>query len=269
MHHSREKLPAPYFDAHAHISSMERPEEIIARAAESAPFGVLNICTNEKTLEEGLRLGKKYPYLYNAGATVPNDVDNASEESITLFEKRAREGAFVAVGETGLDYYYETKSKERQKRFLKRYLHLAWETSLPLIFHCRNAFADLFAFCDAEYGQVGGFPAMVHCFTGSEKEAEGVLKRGWFLSCSGIVTYKKSEALRQVIGQVPIERLLVETDCPYLAPQSVRGKVNEPRYLWETIEMVANIKHMPTEEVAKATYQNAHRLFSLSGGPSG
>ena len=140
-------------------------------------------------------------------------------------------------------------------------MRLASELKLPVIFHCREAFADLFAIADDEYPR--GAPAILHCFTGSMEEAEGVWKRGWHLSLSGIVTYKKSEELRRVAKETPLEQLLIETDSPYLAPQSRRGKVNEPAYLVETAACVAAARGVTIEAIAKATRENAIRLFSL------
>ncbi|HSX10996.1 MAG TPA: TatD family hydrolase, partial [Chlamydiales bacterium] len=218
-----------YFDSHAHLSSpdvLPHIAAVMARAHAAGVSKIVNICTDPETLHEGLRLERLYPQLKNAGATTPHDVGSEGEEAFPLFAEAARAGQLVAVGETGLDYHYAELDREVQKRFLKRYLHLALECQLPVIFHCREAFADLFALTDAEYPQ--GAPAILHCFTGTVAEAEQVLKRGWCLSLSGIVTFKKSEALREVAKMAPLKQLLIETDTPYLAPQSRRGKPNEP-----------------------------------------
>ena len=177
-----------------------------------------------------------------------------------LVAKSAREGKLVAIGETGLDYHYEHSPRELQKEHLLRYAALAKECGLPLIFHCREAFADLFSFVDAAYGEG---PALLHCFTGSEEEARGVIERGWLLSLSGIVTYKRSEELRAVAREVPLSHLVIETDSPYLAPQSKRGKTNEPAYIGETAALIALVKGIAVEEVIEATRENAIRFFSL------
>jgi TatD DNase family protein len=130
-----------------------------------------------------------------------------------------------------------------------------------VIFHCREAFDDLFSITDAEYKK--NAPAILHCFTGNMKDAEKVLSRGWFLSISGIVTFKKSEELRQIAKIVPLHQLLIETDSPYLAPQSKRGKQNEPSFLPEIARCIAQVKEIAVEEVAKASFENAQRIFSL------
>lgn len=248
-----------FFDSHAHISSLPDAEETLARAKKENVTHILNICTDKETLEKGILLAKKHLHIMNAGATTPHDVATEGELFFPLFEKAARSKELVAVGETGLDYHYEHSPIDLQKQFLVKYLLLAAETKLPVIFHCREAFSDLFSIVDYEYPKTA--PAILHCFTGSVQEAEEVLKRGWFLSLSGIVTFKKSETLREVAKMVPLSQLLIETDTPYLAPQSQRGKQNEPAFIVETARYIANLKNISLEEVAKATFENAVSLL--------
>ncbi len=252
-----------YYDSHAHLSSAEvlpHVDAVMARAKIAGVERILNICTDVESLEKGLALEKKYPQIKNAGATTPHDVEKEGESAFSSFAEAAHSKKLAAVGETGLDYYYEHSNKVMQKKFLIKYLHLSLECGLPVIFHCRDAFADLFAIADAEYKS--GAPAILHCFTGTMQEAEQVLSRGWYLSLSGIVTFKRSEALREVARMVPLSQLLIETDTPYLAPQSKRGKQNEPAYLPETAVCIAQAKNISVEEVAHATGENGRRLFS-------
>ncbi len=250
------------FDSHAHLSSLSEIDPIMKRAKEAKIAKILNICTDPKTLQRGLALEKRFSEIKNAGATTPHDVEKEGEEAFSVFENAAREKRIVAVGETGLDYYYKDLNPQIQKKFLVRYLHLALECNLPVIFHCREAFDDLFAIADSEYKK--GASAILHCFTGTMKDAEEVFKRGWNLSLSGIVTFKKSEILREVAKMAPLNQLLIETDAPYLAPQSKRGKQNEPSFLVETAQCIADARKISLEEVAKATYENAIALFSNS-----
>jgi len=255
------------FDSHAHLSSPQlypTIDEQLERAKNGGVEGIVNICTDKETLEGGLKIGEKNSWVYNAGATTPHDVEKEGELYFDLFEKAARDLMLIAIGETGLDYFYEHSPKDLQKKFLKRYLNLAWELNLPVIFHCRDAFDDLFAICDAEFGKKGGFPAILHCFTGTMKESEEVISRGWHLSLSGIVTYKKSESLREVAKSVPLDQLLIETDSPYLAPQSKRGKVNESSYIFETAEVIAKCRDLEPSDIALATRDNARNVFNLS-----
>jgi len=250
-----------FTDTHAHLTSLEilpQLEEVLKRAWDSGLRHIVNICTDVESLKEGLILHEKYPWVYNTAATTPHDVEKEGELFFPIVEKAARDGKLVAIGETGLDYFYTHSDRRVQQIFLERYFALAVSTHLPLIFHCRDAFQDLFAMADQLYL---GKPAVLHCFTGTLEEAKGVLDRGWFLSLSGIVTFKKSEVLREVAKYVPLDRLFIETDSPYLAPQSHRGKQNEPSFLIETAATVAQLKGIDVNELAEETSLNAKRFF--------
>lgn len=253
-----------FVDSHAHLTSEQMfpiLDDVLVRAKEKKISKIINICTDESSLKEGLLLYETHPWVLNAAATTPHDVELEGALFFPLVEHSANEGKLIAIGETGLDYFYEHSNRNEQQKFLSLYFSLAIQTKLPLIFHCRDAFDDLFAMADLEYR---GHPAVLHCFTGNHKEARGVLDRGWYLSISGIVTFKKSESLREVVKYVPLNRLLIETDSPYLAPQSHRGKLNEPSYLPETAKMIAAIKDISIEAVAEATEENAAQFFSFS-----
>lgn len=251
------------FDSHAHLTSpqlSETVDELIKNASEVGVTQIINICTDQKSMNQGLKIAEKYSHIFNAGATTPHDVEKIGEEDFPFFEKLAREKKLVAIGETGLDYFYEHSDKKTQKSFLVRYLHLAEELSLPVIIHCRDAFSDLFSIVDKEYkGSL-----LLHCFTGTTQEAEEVLKRGWMLSLSGIVTFKKSEQLREVAKIVPKNQLLIETDAPYLAPGKYRGKTNEPAFLTETLKVVAETRGDEIKDLGEQTRKNAEVFFKLS-----
>ncbi len=253
------------FDSHIHLSSQELFGSSVALIKRSAAVNVkrmVNICTDPPTLQSGIALAKNHIEVVNAGAVTPHDVEASGDSWFPLFEQAAREGVFVAIGETGLEYFYKDLDRKVQQKWLVRHLHLAAELQLPVIFHCREAFADLFAIVDEEYPK--NAPALVHCFTGSVEEAQSIWDRGWLLSFSGIVTYKRSENLRQIAKIAPLNRFLIETDAPYLAPQSKRGHVNEPAFILETASCIAAVRGVPVEEVAEATYSNAMRFFHLS-----
>jgi TatD DNase family protein len=250
-----------FCDSHAHLSSVEVLPDIdgvMNRARVAGVSKVINICTNPSTLRDGLALEQRFSQLKNTGATTPHDVEKEGAEAFGVFEEAARSKKLVAIGETGLDYYNAESDRGIQKQFLKKYLQLASETGLPVIFHCREAFADLFAIADEFKCK-----AALHCFTGTIKEAEEVLARGWYLSLSGIVTFKKSEGLREVAKMVPLNQLFIETDTPYLAPLSRRGRQNEPAFLPETAQCIADVKKVSLSEVASATLQNAIDFFRL------
>jgi TatD DNase family protein len=250
-------------DTHAHLTSEQifpEIQEILTRAKKQKVDKIVNICTDQPSLEKGLALAEKETWIFNTAATTPHDVEQEGESFFPFVEAAAKEKKLVAIGETGLDYYYEHSNRLLQKEFLVRYFHLASRYHLPLVIHCREAFFDLFELADQEYKHQ---PAVLHCFTGSIEEAKQVADRGWYLSCSGIITFKKSDALREAVKIVPLDQLLIETDTPYLAPQSKRGKMNEPSFIEETAAMLAQIKGVSVERVAETTSANAHKFFSL------
>lgn len=251
-----------YFDSHAHLTSDSVYPEIDAvleRARKAGLSRIANICTDPLTLERGIELVKANSWVYNVGATTPHDVEKEGAEVFPIFEKAAREGQLVAVGETGLDYHYEHSSKKLQQEFLVRYMTLAQDLNLPIVIHCREAFEDLFAIA----GDVK-VPLILHCFTGTVQEAEKVIEKGWYLSLSGIVTFKRSEELCEVAKIVPLSQLLIETDTPYLAPAPYRGKQNEPAFVVHTARHIAKLREMAVNDLANATSENASRVFEIA-----
>lgn len=255
-------------DSHAHLTSSllyDTVDDILSRAQGAGVKSIVNICTDPLSLERGIELSQSYPWVYQAAATTPHDVEKEGEAAFETLAAAARQGHLVAVGETGLDYHYEHSNRDIQKHFLRRYLHLALECRLPVVIHCREAFGDLFEILDEDYTVDGKLaPGVLHCFTGTMKEAEELIAKGWFISLSGIVTFKKSIELQEVARVIPLNQLLIETDAPYLAPQSKRGKTNEPAYLVETAAFIAMLKQLPMEAIAEATTKNAQRLFNTS-----
>lgn len=234
-------------------------DQILERAQLAHLEAIINICTTPTELEKGLKLAQEYPWVYNVGSTTPHDAVKDGEAHFGAFEKAAQSGQLVAVGETGLDYYYWKDSAAQQQALLRRYLQLADRCTLPVVIHCRDAFEDFFKVLDSEKPVAG----VLHCFTGTIDEAKEVIARGWYLSLSGIATFKKSVELREVAKLVPLDKLLIETDAPYLAPQTYRGKRNEPAYLIETAKCLAEAREMELEPFIVATRQNALNLFGL------
>ncbi len=257
-----------FIDSHAHLTCDETTfsniDALLERAKAANVKKIINICTTLESLEKGVLLRNQYPWIYNSAAITPHDVETIGEASFETIAKHAKNAKLIAIGETGLDYHYTHSNIAIQKEFLKRYLHLSLECNLPVIIHCREAFDDFFKILDLEY-QVDGKhkQGVLHCFTGTLQEAENVLKRGFYLSLSGIVTFKKSFDLHNVAKMVPINQLLIETDTPFLAPQTRRGKKNEPAYVVETAEFIANIKGISVKELMEATSKNAIELFKL------
>jgi len=250
-------------DSHAHISCddlFEDVQGVVDRAIKAGVKKIVNICSDQKALKRGIEFQKKYPgVIYNVGSITPHDVEELGEE-FKEFERAAKEGYLVAVGETGLDFHYEHSPKAKQVEFCKRYMRLAIETKLPVVFHCRDAFDELYALIDVV---MPDYPFLMHCFTGTLEDAKNALERGGLISLSGILTFKRSEELRAVAKELPLERLMVETDAPYLAPQSMRGRKNEPAFVVETAQCLADVKGVQLEEVMKITTLNAFEFFKL------
>lgn len=247
-------------DSHAHLTSSElytSVNEVLERAWRADVRHILNICTDLESLERGIELAKTNSWIANAAATHPHDVAEKGEREFEAIKSKV--SFLKAIGETGLDYHYDHSPRELQKEFLTRYLKLALEVDLPVVIHCREAFADFFTILD----QVGNTKGALHCFTGTKEEAEEVLKRGFYLSLSGIVTYKKSIALQEVAATVPLDKLLIETDAPFLAPRSYRGKSNEPAYLVDTAQFISELRHIPYQTLTQATSANAEKLFQF------
>lgn len=251
-----------YVDSHAHLTGEEiypDVEALLERARLSGLSHIVNICTDQLSLERGLDLAARHPFVLNTGAVTPHDVDEIGEKDWPYFAEAARAGKLAAIGETGLDYYNATSDRGVQAQFLRRYLELAKECHLPVVIHCRAAFGDLFKILDEVYP---GGKGVLHCFTGTLDEAKEVLARGFYLSLSGIVTFKKSLELQEIARLMPLDRLVIETDTPYLAPQSKRGKRNEPAFVREVAEKIAEIKGVTIEAVAHQTAKNALELFN-------
>lgn len=251
-----------FVDSHAHLTHGEKiTDDELLRAKEANVTAIINICTDERSLKEGFILQEeaKSPKIYTATATTPHDVAKDGDHFFPIVEKAAFEKRLVAIGETGLDYYYEHSPRDIQKQFLRKYLKLAKKYHLPVVIHCRDAFADFFSIWDEEK------PAhtVLHCFTGTVDEVDSCLKRGMYISFSGIITFPKSVSLREAALRVPQDRLLIETDAPYLAPQAFRGKKNESSYIVETAKVLAELKGVSLMELGESTSKNAQHVFQL------
>jgi TatD DNase family protein len=251
-----------FIDSHAHLSLLpeEEIEAILLRAKQNGVERIINVCIDPAALEQGLSLAQKYPWISLAAATTPHDALKNGDLHFSFFSKAAKEKKIVAIGETGLDFHHYGESRESQKKLLVRYFHLGTECDLPLIFHCREAFRELLDLAKSEYKSR---KALLHCFTGSKSEAKEALDMGWMISFSGIISFAKTQELKEVANYVPLDRLLIETDAPYLAPTPHRGKRNEPSFLPEVARALASVRGDSIENIANATRENALSFFAL------
>lgn len=251
-------------DTHAHVEGKEFDQdrdEVLARALEAGVSGWINISNGIVSLKKTLDLASKYDEIYASVGLHPHDAAEAKKEELDQLVEQVNHPKVVAIGETGLDYYYENSPKEAQQELLLFFLKLAKETDLPLSIHMRDAEDDFLKCLDQVFpDQAKG---VIHCFTSTSEFAQECLKRGFYISFSGIVTFKKSVALQEVAKEVPLEKLLVETDAPFLTPEPFRGKRNEPSYVVKTAEKIAALRGITLEELATQTTQNAKTLFAL------
>ncbi|MDP2690446.1 MAG: YchF/TatD family DNA exonuclease [Deltaproteobacteria bacterium] len=261
-----------FIDTHAHLDNADFASDrdaVIARAKEAGVEKMITVgCWNRSSGFSPLTdILSYYGFVYAALGVHPHDakdvVDDTPWESIRslALQKNSR---VVAVGETGLDYHYDNSPREAQKEVFKKQLSLARELNLPVIVHTREAEADTIELMKAEgVNETGG---VFHCFSGSKELSEAALKMGFYLSFSGVVTFPKAEALREVVKTTPIEKMLIETDCPYLAPVPHRGGRNEPSFVADTARAIAGIKGLSLADVARITTMNAEDLFGLGAG---
>jgi len=253
-------------DSHCHLDypdfATDGLAEVVNRARAAGVGHFLTICTEIAKFPQILAVAEAYPFIDCTVGTHPHHAADAGEIHITRDEIVAltKNPKVVGIGETGLDYYYDHSPRDEQQRVFATHIEAALETDLPLVIHTRDADADTIRLM-ADVGQrkVRG---VMHCFSGTPYLAEASLDLGFYISFSGIVTFKKSEELREIAKTVPLDRILVETDSPYLAPMPHRGKRNEPAFVVHTAQLVAELKGVSTEELAARTTENFFKLFN-------
>lgn len=259
-----------YIDSHAHIDGPEYDDdraEVLARARAAGVTTMICIGAADhiRTCERAIALAEAEPDVYATVGVHPHHAAQLQPQWWPRMTELCAHERVVAVGETGLDYYYDTSPRADQQRSFRDFIELARTVSLPVICHIRDAHDDARAIlaehCAAELG------CIIHCFTGTPEDAAAYVEMGMYVSFSGIVTFrgKRNDPLRQAVREVPPERLLIETDCPYLAPTPKRGKRNEPAYVTYTAAVVAEQLDLPVAELARITSDNARRLFGLPG----
>ena len=251
-----------FIDSHSHLtleSFNNDRDEVIQEAFSNGITHIIQSCDNLAELDQNLILTKKYKNLYTSAGIHPHEAKLWHHEAKSTIVKYTKEEKVIAIGETGLDFYYNYSPKEKQIEVFKEHIKIAKEVSLPLIIHCRDAFKETFEILKEEKANFGVF----HCFTGDLESAREALKLGFYISFSGILTFKNANALKEVAKEILLEKTLIETDCPFLAPIPFRGKRNEPKYVRYVAEELARIKNISVEEVGEITSGNTKRLFGL------
>ncbi len=257
-------------DSHCHLDYLERDgdlDEVIARARRAGVGVLITICTKLSEFDQVRGIAERYDEVYCSVGVHPHEAAPEGQRGPERLIELAAHAKVVGIGETGLDYYYEHSPRARQRDSFRSHIRAARDSGLPVIVHSRDADDDTVALL-REAREEGPFTGVIHCFTAGPGLAQATLELGLYISVAGIVTFKKAEELRHTLNQVPLERLLVETDAPYLAPVPKRGKRNEPAYVVHTAAALAELKGVPLEALVQVTGDNVFRLFAKAARPA-
>lgn len=253
-----------YIDSHAHIQLSQfqhDQEEVIKRATQAQVNTILVIGFDLETSINAIELAVKYDNLYATVGMHPHDAKKLSQDTLKTFRELINHEKVIAYGEIGLDYYRNLSPKEMQKAAFKAQLDLADENNLPIIIHNRDAYMDILPILEARRGKVRG---VLHCFTGDVELMHRSLQIGLHIGIGGIVTFPNAKDMQDVAAAVPEDKLLIETDCPWLTPQFRRGKRNEPAYVVAVAEKIAQLRHTSTEAIGEITTKNFNALFGIT-----
>jgi TatD DNase family protein len=258
-----------YIDSHAHIEGTEFDadrEAVIQRALDAGVEIIVCVGDGEVAADShaaAFRIAEEYPFIYTTVGVHPHEARLLDDRLYAKLQDLSQHPKVIAWGEIGLDYHYDNSPGEAQREAFKRQLRMARERQLPISIHTREAEADTLAILDEEWKD-SGLGGVIHCFTGTRTFAEAAVERGFLISFSGVITFKKAEDLRETARRLPIEKLLIETDSPFLAPVPYRGRRNEPAYVVDTARAIADLRGTTVEDVGRATSENFTRLFKLS-----
>lgn len=254
------------FDTHAHLDD-SRFDSDRKEILEDMPKQSIQLCMNvgcdAASSIASVHLAQQYPFIYAAVGSHPDDAAAMCDDLIERYRNLCQtEQKVRAIGEIGLDYHYEDVPRALQKECFIRQMELAQEINLPVIIHEREAHADAMEIIRA-FPHVRG---VFHCYSGSVEMARELVSLGWYIGFTGVVTFKNAKKAVEVVSDLPLDRILLETDCPYMAPEPFRGKRNDSRYLYRIAERIAEIRHMTPEEIAAITLENGKRLFQIDNG---
>ncbi|THK34647.1 TatD family deoxyribonuclease [Ensifer sp. MPMI2T] len=251
-------------DTHCHLDFPDFEAErdaIIARAAAAGVAQMVTISTRVKRFDTILAIAEAYPNVFCSVGTHPHNADEELDITSEDLVRLSSHPKVVAIGEAGLDYFYDNAPRDAQAEGLRRHIAAARETGLPLVIHSRSADEDMAAILTEESGK-GAFPFLLHCFSSGPELARVGVELGGYVSFSGILTFPKSQEIRDIAKTIPHDRMIVETDAPYLAPKPFRGKRNEPAFVAHTAQVLAETIGVSTNEIAEITTENALRIFS-------
>jgi len=263
-----------FVDSHAHLDGKQFDsdrEQVIARAREAGVMAMVAIGNGDgpPELDAGIRLAEKYPFMYATVGIHPHEARLASDHSFAEMERLAKHPKVIAWGEIGLDYYYDHSPRDTQQKVFTRQMELAGAAKLPIVIHCRpsdnseNAWDDCLRLIDQQWAPKG-IGGVLHCFTGNWPQAKRALDMGFMISFAGNVTFPKAQQIRDAALEVPLDRMFIETDCPYLAPIPYRGKRNEPAYVKETARKIGELRGLSMDEVGEGTARNFYKFFKTS-----
>ena len=254
-------------DSHCHLdytNLFNQLDDIVKRAERNQVNYFLTICTTLESFKKIIMIVEKYKNIYGTFGIHPHETkDFTNVDTKFILDVKNKHKKIIGIGETGLDYYYNHSDKKIQKRSFIEHIKAASQLEIPLIVHSRNAEHDTYEILKSEKKN-SNLKILIHCFTGSKEFARKLIDIDCYISVSGIITFKNSDELTNAIATIPIERLLVETDSPYLAPLPLRGKSNEPAYIIHIVEKLSQIKRLSKKEVMKKTSDNFFKLFNLN-----
>ncbi|AKP75084.1 MULTISPECIES: TatD family hydrolase [Priestia] len=253
------------FDTHVHLNAEQYEDdlqEVINRALEKGVQNMVVVGFDEPTIKKAIQIAETYDFIYASVGWHPVDAIDMTDEHLAWIEELAQHPKVVALGEMGLDYHWDKSPKEVQKDVFRRQIRLARKVNLPIIIHNRDATEDVVTILKEEHvEEVGG---IMHCFTGSIEVAKQCMDMNMYISFGGPVTFKNAKKPKEVAAELPLDKLLIETDCPYLTPHPFRGKRNEPGYVSYVAEQIAELKGITYEELADITTANAKKLFGIN-----
>ncbi|MQR88635.1 YchF/TatD family DNA exonuclease [Bacillus megaterium] len=253
------------FDTHVHLNAEQYEDdlqEVINRALEKGVQNMVVVGFDEPTIKKAIQIAETYDFIYASVGWHPVDAIDMTDEHLAWIEELAQHPKVVALGEMGLDYHWDKSPKEVQKDVFRRQIRLARKVNLPIIIHNRDATEDVVTILKEEHvEEVGG---IMHCFTGSIEVARQCMDMNMYISFGGPVTFKNAKKPKEVATELPLDKLLIETDCPYLTPHPFRGKRNEPGYVSYVAEQIAELKGITYEELAEITTANAKKLFGIN-----